>query len=98
VIGEVFLVAQLTDIATSLGVLPFAAPLREETPAMMLSASVFALADKALRIGQAVEVVGGMLAGALFFHWTALFPSSRSSWSSSPKARRAARGSILRGA
>ena len=37
---------------------------------MMLSASVFALADEALGRGDAIEVVGGMLAGALFFSWT----------------------------
>ena len=36
----------------------------------MLSASVFALADEALGRGGATEVVGGMLAGALFFSWT----------------------------
>jgi zinc transporter, ZIP family len=38
---------------------------------MMLSASVFALADKALRRGNALEVVAGMLAGAAFFAWSA---------------------------
>jgi ZIP family zinc transporter len=38
---------------------------------MMLSASVFALADKALRQGNALEVVVGMLAGAAFFTLTA---------------------------
>ena len=36
----------------------------------MLSASVFALADEALGRGGAAEVVGGMLAGAVFFSWT----------------------------
>jgi hypothetical protein len=37
---------------------------------MMLSASVFALADEALGRGGAAEAVGGMLAGALFFSYT----------------------------
>jgi zinc transporter ZupT len=38
---------------------------------MMLSASVFALADQALHRGGAVQVVAGMIAGALFFAWAA---------------------------
>jgi zinc transporter ZupT len=32
---------------------------------------VFALADKALRRGNALEVIGGMIAGAAFFAWSA---------------------------
>ena len=40
---------------------------------MMLSASVFALADEALSRGAALEVMGGMMAGALFFSYTAKF-------------------------
>ncbi|MGE5242715.1 MAG: ZIP family metal transporter [Betaproteobacteria bacterium] len=74
---QVFWAALATDFATGLGALPFA--FLKETSArwqgfaaagaggMMLSASVFALADKALRAGNALEVIAGMLAGALFF-------------------------------
>ena len=86
-VAEVFAVALATDLATGLGVLPFAAPIREDARwpglatavagGMMLSASVFALADKALRLGQAIEVVAGMLAGALFFHWSARVVEAR---------------------
>lgn len=39
----------------------------------MLSASVFALADEALGRGGALEVMAGMIAGALFFSLTARF-------------------------
>ena len=73
--------ALLTDLATGLGVIPFGfvktASDRSTGIAtavasgMMLSASVFALADKALRRGNAVEVVAGMIAGAAFFTATA---------------------------
>jgi zinc transporter, ZIP family len=80
VILEVFVVALLTDLATGLGVLPLVVAPRPDArwpgvatavaAGMMLSASVFALADKALRLGQAAEVVAGMLAGALFFAWS----------------------------
>jgi ZIP family zinc transporter len=86
-IAEVFVVALLTDLATGLGVLPFAAAPRQSArwpgvatamaSGMMLSASVFALADKALRRGNAIEVIAGMLAGAAFFAWSARFVSSR---------------------
>ena len=44
---------------------------------MMLSASVFALADKALRRGGALDVIVGMLAGAAFFAWTARLVEQR---------------------
>jgi len=81
VVGEVFLVALITDLATGLGVVPLAVVDRRSTRwpglaagfagGMMLSASVFALADKALRRGNAIEVVAGMLAGAAFFAVTA---------------------------
>jgi zinc transporter, ZIP family len=87
VIAEVFVVALLTDAATGLGVLPFAVldPKSTRRPGiatgiasgMMLSASVFALADKALRRGNAIEVVAGMLAGAAFFAWSARLVSER---------------------
>ena len=79
--AEVFWVALLTDLATGLGILPFAFFKRAQerwsglataiASGMMLSASVFALADKALRRGNAVEVSAGMLAGAAFFAWSA---------------------------
>jgi zinc transporter ZupT len=78
--AQVFWVALFTAMATGLGALPVLV-LRDSEPrwrgiaaatasGMMLSASVFALADEALGRGDAVEVVGGMLAGALFFSWT----------------------------
>lgn len=70
-------VALLTDLATGLGALPFIFLKPENARwrgivgaaagGMMLSASVFALADKALRRGNAIEVIAGMLAGAAFF-------------------------------
>jgi zinc transporter, ZIP family len=87
VLTEVFVVALLTDIATGLGVLPFAFFERRSSrwpgvatgfaAGMMLSASVFALADKALRRGNAIEVVAGMLAGAAFFAWSARLVAER---------------------
>jgi zinc transporter ZupT len=84
---EVFAVALLSDLATGLGTLPFLVIDRvgarwhgmagAAAGGMMLSASVFALADKALRRGAALDVIGGMLAGALFFAWTARLVSRR---------------------
>jgi len=81
VLLEVFLAALISDLATGLGVLPFLFINRvgprwnglaaAAASGMMLSASVFALADKALHRGNALEVIVGMLAGALFFSWTA---------------------------
>jgi zinc transporter, ZIP family len=81
VLLEVFLAALVSDLATGLGALPFlfidrvGARWKGMTGAaasgMMLSASVFALADKALHRGSAVAVIAGMLAGALFVAWTA---------------------------
>ena len=78
---EVFVAALVSDLATGLGALPFGIIDRvaprwhgmagAAAGGMMLSASVFALADKALREGDALAVIGGMLAGALFFAWTA---------------------------
>lgn len=86
---EVFMAALLSDLATGLGALPFLVIDRVGTRwhgmagaaagGMMLSASVFALADKALRRGAAVSVIGGMLAGALFFALTARL-IERSHW------------------
>jgi ZIP family zinc transporter len=80
-VSQVFLAAMLTDLATGLGAVALW-PLRRAdarwhgiasavAAGMMLSASVFALADKALRRGSAVDVMGGMLAGAAFFAWSA---------------------------
>jgi zinc transporter, ZIP family len=87
VLIEVFIVSLLTALATGLGVLPFAVfdarsprwPGMATAAAggMMLSASVFALADKALRRGNAIEVVAGMLAGAAFFAWSARVVAAR---------------------
>jgi zinc transporter, ZIP family len=81
VLLEVFLAALVSDLATGLGALPFAFIDRvgprwngmasAAAGGMMLSASVFALADRALRRGSAIEVIVGMLFGALFFAWTA---------------------------
>lgn len=78
---EVFLAALVSDLATGLGALPLLFFDRvgarwngmagAAAGGMMLSASVFALADKALRRGSAVEVIVGMLAGAWFFSWAA---------------------------
>ncbi len=102
--GEVFLVALVTDLATGLGVLPFALFKRtaERWPGvatavasgMMLSASVFALADKALRRGNALEVVAGMLAGAGFFAWSARLVARRE-WTLGAWSRDRSRQSIL---
>ncbi len=74
---QVFWAALVSDFATGLGALPFAV-FRDAkgrwqgfaaaaAGGMMLSASVFALADKALHRGNAFEVIAGMLAGAAFF-------------------------------
>ena len=91
--GEVFWVALLTDLATGLGVLPFAfvkagaaggaeserwsGVTTAIASGMMLAASLFVLADKALRMGRAGEVMLGMFAGAGFFAVTARLVSNR---------------------
>jgi ZIP family zinc transporter len=77
VLLEVFIAALVSDLATGLGAVPFLFIDRVGprwngmaggvASGMMLSASVFALADKALHRGNATEVISGMLAGALFF-------------------------------
>ena len=74
---EVFLAALISDLATGLGAQPFLFIDRvarrwhgmagAAAGGMMLSASVFALADKALHRGSAVDVIAGMLGGAAFF-------------------------------
>ena len=81
IVIQVFVVALLTDLATGLGALPFAfvrhPSVRWQGIAsavaggMMISASVFSLADQALRRGSVWEVVLGMLAGAAFVAWIA---------------------------
>jgi zinc transporter, ZIP family len=78
---RVFWVALLTALATGLGALPLFLITHSErrwqgiavaaASGMMLSASVFALADEALQRGRAVDVIAGMLAGAVFFAWSA---------------------------
>jgi zinc transporter, ZIP family len=87
VITEVFLVALATAVATGLGVVPFVGVDSRSTrwpgiatavaSGMMLSASVFALADKALRRGDAISVVVGMLTGALFCAWSGRLIATR---------------------
>jgi zinc transporter ZupT len=81
VLLEVFIAAVISDLATGLGALPFLFIDRVHprwkgmsgaaASGMMLSASMFALADTALHRGGALEVIAGMVAGALFFAWTA---------------------------
>ena len=80
-VWQVFWAAMGTAVATGLGAVPFAFMRRlslrgqgimaSAAGGMMISASVFALADQALRRGAAWEVVAGMMAGAAFFAWTA---------------------------
>ncbi len=89
-IADVFWAAVLTDVATGLGALPFLVVRRDNirwqgiaeaaASGMMLSASVFALADKALHRGSAIDVIAGMLAGAAFFAVSARL-IARSRWS-----------------
>jgi ZIP family zinc transporter len=77
----VFAAALLSDLATGLGAFPVLLLRRVEprwhavmtgvASGMMVSASIFALADKALRRGAALDVMGGMLAGAAFVAWSA---------------------------
>ncbi|GBD39853.1 Zinc transporter ZupT [bacterium HR37] len=75
---QVFTVALLTDLATGLGVLPFVFVKNNMSKrwqgiasavagGMMISASVFSLANEAIVHGSVLEAVAGMLAGALFF-------------------------------
>lgn len=86
---QVFWAAVLTDLATGVGALPFAFVRHASTRwqglaaaaagGMMLSASVFALADEALHRGGVLGVIAGMLAGALFFAVSANL-LSRTDW------------------
>jgi len=78
---QVFWVSALTAVATGVGALPFAfvpaLSRRWEGIAsalaggMMISASVFTLAEKALDVGSLWLVTLGMLGGAIFYAWTA---------------------------
>ncbi len=81
ILWQVLIVAVVSDLATGLGALPFAfvpslAPRFEGWASaiaggMMLSASVFALAGKAIAVGGVWPVSAGLLAGAAFFAVTA---------------------------
>ena len=81
VFWQVLLVSVVSDLATGLGVIPLAftnrlAPRWEGLASavaggMMLSASLFTLADKAIRIGGVWPVAFGLLAGSAFFTLTA---------------------------
>ena len=80
IVWQVFWVALATDLACGLGAIPFAftKKLSERwqglaysvAGGMMVSASVFSLAEQGLRRGRAWEIVIGMLFGAAFFWWT----------------------------
>lgn len=101
---EVFLAALVSDLATGLGALPlfFLDRVGQRwnglaagvASGMMLSASVFALADKALHRGSALEVIAGMIAGAAFFARTARLVE-RQHWTLGDWDERASRKSIL---
>ena len=77
---QVFWVALLTALATGLGVIPlffirtterrWQAVATAGAGGMMLSASLFALADEALQRGRVLDVIAGMIAGAAFFAYT----------------------------
>jgi zinc transporter ZupT len=101
---QVLLAAIVSDLATGVGALPVGF-IRSITPrwyglmgaaagGMMLSASVFALADKALREGDALAVVTGMIAGAAFFALTASMIEKRE-WRLGSWSADASRQSIL---
>lgn len=76
-IWMVFWAALITDLATGLGVLPLLWTRSNErrlhgvgsalTGGMMLSASMFALTGEALQRGNALQVISGLLLGAVFF-------------------------------
>jgi zinc transporter ZupT len=103
-VWQVFWVALLTDLATGLGALPFAVVRKLSdrwqglasalAGGMMLSASVFTLADKALHQGHPWRVIAGMVAGALFLAWTARF-IGRNNWQIQELSAADSRQSIL---
>ena len=84
---EVLIVAIASDLATAVGVLPafflqtvhgrFQGLATACAGGMMLSASLFALADEALNRGSPFVVSAGMIAGAMFFAAAARFVSTR---------------------
>jgi zinc transporter ZupT len=81
IIWQVLIVAVISDLATGLGVIPLAFTTRlvprweglasALAAGMMLSASLFTLAEKAIRIGGVWPVTIGLLAGSAFFTLTA---------------------------
>jgi zinc transporter ZupT len=102
--SQVFWVALFTAVATGVGALPVLI-LKNTEPrwrgiaaatasGMMLSASVFALADEALGRGGAAEVVAGMLSGALFFSWTSRLIEQRG-WTFEGWSSRSSKQAIL---
>ncbi len=80
-VWQVFFVALLTDLATGLGALPFAfvktiskrfqAYAYAIAGGMMISASVFSLAEQGLRRGKVWDVAAGFIVGAFFYWFTA---------------------------
>lgn len=86
-VWQVFAVALLTDLATGLGALPFAFVRQPSerwqgwmvsvAAGMMLSASFFTLAGKAVHDGRAYEVITGLAAGAALFTWTSRLVDAR---------------------
>jgi zinc transporter, ZIP family len=100
----VFWAAVLSDLATGLGVLPVVA-LKGDDPkwqgitsaaagGMMLSASIFALAEKAFDRGTALAVLAGMAAGALFV-WLCAGVIVRRQWHIAGLSEAASRQSVL---
>jgi zinc transporter ZupT len=81
ILWRVFWAALLSDVATGLGVLPLAGangqgPKRQGMTGavaggMMLSASIFALGEKAVQRGTPGAVAAGMALGAVFVGWSA---------------------------
>lgn len=80
-VEHVFWAALLTDLATGLGAVPFFF-VRTLTPrwqglsyavagGMMISAAVFSLAEQGIGRGKSWETIVGMLAGSIFYWWTA---------------------------
>jgi ZIP family zinc transporter len=103
-VWQVFWVAVLTDLATGVGALPFA--FKRALSArwqgisyavaggMMISASVFALAEQGLRRGNVWELVVGMLAGAAFF-WATAKKLESNTWQIGDLSAKDSRQSVL---
>ena len=89
-VWQVFWAALLTDLATGLGALPFAFVQKMSerwqgiaaavAGGMMISASVFSLAEQALRRGSVWSVMTGLLLGAAFCAWTARLIDRENHW------------------